>query len=133
MKITGIVEDTPANSHFQFDMLASFITLENFMGRENMMKNWGSNNYSTFLLFPEGFNLGEFEAKIPDFIDKHLGMRASGELASKTNKLHLMPLTDIHLYSHLDSEIEANGNIAFVYTYTIIALFILVASAFFRL
>ncbi len=126
MKITGIVEDTPANSHFQFDMLASFITLENFMGRENMMKDWGGNNYSTFLLFPEGFNLGEFETKIPDFIDKHLEMRQSGELASKTNKLHFMPLTDIHLYSHLDSEIEANGNITYVYTYTIIALFILV-------
>ncbi len=126
MKITGVIEDTPTNSHFQYDMLASFITLENFVGSDQMMQNWGSNNYATYLLFPEGYDVAEFEEKIPGFIDKHFGLRESGELASKTNKLHLMPLTDIHLYSHLDSEIEANGDITYVYTYTIIALFILV-------
>ena len=125
MKVTGIIEDTPANSHFQFDMLASFVTLENFFGRENMMQNFGSNNYATYLMFPEDYNLAEFQAQLPAFIDKHFGPRESGALASKTNKLHLMPLTDIHLRSHLDSEIETNGNIAYVYTYTIIAIFIL--------
>lgn len=126
MKVTGVIEDTPPNSHFQIDILASFVTLENFIGRDNMLQNWGSNNYSTYLLFPEGYDVAEFEAKTPTFIDKHFKPRESGALASKTNKLHLMPLTEIHLYSHLDSEIETNGDIANVYTYTIIALFILV-------
>ncbi len=34
-------------------------------------------------------------------------------------------LTDIHLHSHLDSEIEANGNIVYVYIFSAIAFFLL--------
>ncbi|QSE99398.1 ABC transporter permease [Fulvivirga lutea] len=124
-KITGIIQDSPPNSHFQFSMFASFVTLENFFGRENMMQNWGSNNYATYLLLEEGKSIEELESQIPAFIDKHLGEHG-GEPASTTNKLHFMPLTDIHLHSHLDSEIEANSDIKYVYTYTIIAVFILI-------
>lgn len=125
MKVTGVMEDVPDNSHFHFDMLASFGTVENYFGQEYMMSNWGSNNYSTFILLPEGYDPAELEAQFPDFIDKHV--TGDSEVpASQWTALHLWPLTDIHLYSHLDSEIEANGDIAYIYIYTIIALFILV-------
>ena len=40
-------------------------------------------------------------------------------------KLSLQKLTDIHLQSHLDSEIEENGDIKRVYIFSAIALFIL--------
>ncbi|MEM9986410.1 MAG: ABC transporter permease, partial [Bacteroidota bacterium] len=56
MIVTGVVEDIPVNSHFRYDMLASFQTVENFMGLENMMRNWGSNNYTTYILLPSGYN-----------------------------------------------------------------------------
>jgi putative ABC transport system permease protein len=39
--------------------------------------------------------------------------------------LYLQPLTDIHLRSHLDDEIEENGDITRVYIFSAIALFIL--------
>ena len=125
MKITGVIEDTPHNSHFRYGMLASFASYERAVGIEQLMQSWGSNNFATYLLFPEGHSVNEFEAQIPGFIDKHLGTGQDGDPASKVNKLHLMPLSDIHLYSHLDSEIEANGDIKYVYVYTIVALFIL--------
>ena len=126
MKVTGLMKDVPHNSHFQFDMLCAFGTVEEVFGRENLMSNWGSNNYATYLLFPQGYDVADFEAQIPGFIDKHLGQTSSGQPRSLYNKLHLMPLADIHLHSHLDSEIEPNGDIAYVYIYTIIAIFILV-------
>uniref|UniRef100_UPI00404A293D ABC transporter permease n=1 Tax=Fulvivirga sp. TaxID=1931237 RepID=UPI00404A293D len=125
MKITGIIQDAPNNSHFHYNMIASFLTYENVVGKEQLMQQFGSNNFSTFLLLPKGVSPSEFEAGVPAFIDKHLGQSNDGNAASLTNKLHLMPLTDIHLHSHLDSEIEANGDIKYVYTYIIIALFIL--------
>ncbi len=124
MKVTGVVKDVPDNSHFHFDMLCSFITVENFFGRENLMSNWGSNNYATYLLLPEGYNLDNLSSQFPAFFDKHMEAY-QGIPPSKSNFLHLWPLTDIHLHSHLDSEIENNGDIAYVYIYTIIALFIL--------
>ncbi|MEM6525797.1 MAG: ABC transporter permease [Bacteroidota bacterium] len=126
MKVTGVIEDTPKNSHFEYGMFCSFLSYENVVGTEELMQSWGSNNFSTYVLFPQGVSALQLEEGIPDFIDKHLGQNRNGEGASKTNKLHLMPLTDIHLHSHLDSEIEANGDIKYIYTYIIIALFILV-------
>lgn len=126
LNITGVIEDIPDNSHFHPSMLASFGTLENFFGRENMMRNWGSNNYSTYVLLEKGKSIGELEQQIPEFIDKHLGQMDDGTAASEFNKLHFMKLTDVHLHSHLDSEIEPNGDIKYVYTYSIIALFVLI-------
>ena len=126
MKITGVIEDTPDNSHFKYGRLCSFLTYENVVGTEQLMQRFGSNNFATYVLFPEGVSASQLEAGIPAFTDKHLGQNGNGDPASTTNKLHLMPLTDIHLHSHLDSEIEANGDIKYVYTYIIIALFILV-------
>lgn len=44
---------------------------------------------------------------------------------SERTKLHLQKLTDIHLRSHLDSEIEANSDITYVYIFSVIAFFVL--------
>jgi putative ABC transport system permease protein len=123
-QVKGIMEDVPANSHFHPEVIASFKAVENFMGKEQLMKNWGSNNYSTYLLLAEGYTPDDLAEKIPGFIDTHLG-QFNGNKASDFNLLHLWPLADIHLYSHLDSEIEANGDILYVYIYSIIAFFIL--------
>ncbi|MEO1053383.1 MAG: ABC transporter permease [Bacteroidota bacterium] len=129
MKVTAIIEDTPDNSHFKFTMLASFKLVENFFGRENMMNMWGNNSFSTYILLNEGRSTAELSAGFPAFLDKHLKPDANGIPASVSNKLHLTPLTDIHLYSHLDSEIEANGNAKYIYAYSIIAAFILVIAS----
>ncbi len=40
-------------------------------------------------------------------------------------KFYLEPITSIHLYSHLDHELEPNGDIKYIYIFSIIALFIL--------
>jgi len=122
MKVTGVVEDTPLNSHFQFDIICSFRTVENFFGIENLMSNYGSNNYATYLLFPEGYDIEEFKSQLPDFMEKHRGPTQSGVPVWNTNQLHMWPITDIHLHSNLDSEIEQNSDIAYIYIFTIIAL-----------
>ncbi|ELR68419.1 putative FtsX-related transmembrane transport protein [Fulvivirga imtechensis AK7] len=126
LKVTGVAKDVPLNSHFKWDFMASFATLEQIVGLENLMQNWGSNNYGTYVLLEPNHTIDELKAGIPDFFDRHLGMGHSGQPASVSNKLHFMPVTDIHLHSHLDSEMEANSDIAYVYIYTIIAIFTLV-------
>lgn len=124
LKVTGIVEDAPANSHFRFNVLISFLTVENFFGRENLMSQWGNNSFSTYLVLKEGYNPKNLEAEFPAFIDKHIG-DYNGILASEGTQLHLWPITDIHLYSNLDSEIESNGKIEYIYIYGAIGIFIL--------
>lgn len=125
-QVRGIVEDVPSNSHFQFDFLASMEPVVQFYGgQEQMMQNYGSNNFATYLLLPEGYNYQQLQSQLPDFIDRHMAANQQGVKASQGTRLNLWPLTDIHLYSNLDSEIEANGNIGYVYIFTAIALFIL--------
>ncbi len=125
LKVTGVMKDVPDNSHVHMDFLASFQTVENFFGRENMMNNWGSNNYGTYVLLKEGYDPEDLAAQLPAFLDKHLG-EWKGVPASTFNQLNLWPIRDIHLHSHLDSEIEANGDIAYVYIFSIIAFLILI-------
>lgn len=122
--VTGVTEDVPANSHFHYDYLISFKVLEDYFGVENMMSNWNNNSYSTYLLLKEGYDPKALEAKLPSFLDKHIGPSNGGPVSGLT-KLHLWPITDIHLYSNLDSEAEANGKIEHIYIYSIIGLFIL--------
>lgn len=131
LKVTGVMTKTPRNSHFHFDFLASMKGLEQIWGPDEF-ESWGSNNYATYLLLPENYDHKYLLAQFPDFIDRHYGsaiQAATGEppaqKPSLRNKLHLQHLTDIHLHSHLDSEIEANGNIIYVYIFSSVAIFIL--------
>lgn len=132
LKVTGVIKDVPENSHFKFDFLGSFITLNDYEGIETLTRNWGSNNYVTYILLPEKFPVEELVRQIPAFLDKHLTQLVIDNTGnppsiqpSKTNKLHFWKLTDIHLRSHLVTELEENGDINDVYIFSIVALFIL--------
>ncbi len=121
LKITGIMQEVPPNSHFHFDFLGSMKLLELVFG-EREFKNWGSNNYATYLLFPPDYPSENLTTGIPAFIGRH---HPDGEEAIPKTTLHFQRLTDIHLHSHLDSELEANGNIVYVYIFSAVAFFLL--------
>jgi putative ABC transport system permease protein len=68
------------------------------------------------------------EAQFPAFLDRHMATATgygTGSTPHKLTKIFLQPLTDIHLRSHLDDELETNGDITRVYIFSAIALFIL--------
>ncbi|NHE57753.1 ABC transporter permease [Cyclobacterium plantarum] len=124
--VRGVMADIPDNSHFQADFLASMEPVVNFYGGyEAMMTNFGSNNFATYLLLKEGVNPNAIIDQLPDFVDRHIPANGQGIPASLGTQLFLWPLTDIHLHSNLDSEVEPNSNIEYVYIYGAIAIFIL--------
>ncbi|MGM0945256.1 MAG: ABC transporter permease [Bacteroidota bacterium] len=125
-QVRGVMKDIPENSHFHVDFLASMVPVVQFYGGlDAFMSNYGSNNFSTFIKLNDGVDYREFESKLPTLIDRHIGPNQAGVPASKGTQLILWPISDVHLYSNLDSEIEPNGNIDYVYTYLAIAFFIL--------
>jgi putative ABC transport system permease protein len=139
LEITGVYADFPAQSHWHPDFMVSFSTLEdeNVYGREALETNWGNNSFGTYILFEEGTDTKKVASRFPEFIDKHYGgflQQTEGApadfKASKTTSIFLQKLTDIHLRSHLDDEIEANGNIRSVYMMGIIGLFIILIACF---
>lgn len=125
-QVRGLMEDMPDNSHFHAEFLASMAPVVAFYGGQDaFMSNYGGNNFSTYVLLNEGVDYKAFEEKLPALIDKYMGESQSGVPMSKGTKLILWPMTDVHLYSNLDSEIEPNSNIDYVYIYLAVALFIL--------
>lgn len=127
-KVTGIFEKLPSNSHWHADHLLSFNTLKDsaVYGERNLQTNFGNNSFYTYLLLPKNYNTKNIEAQFPAFIDKNMPMPKDGnQKTSDGTRLALQKLTDIHLRSHLDSELEQNGDIKRVYIFSAIALFIL--------
>lgn len=121
-RVTGIIEKPPSNSHFTFDILASFETLYRTAPQE--VDGWVYWAYQTYLLLQPGTNYQELEAKFNGFIEKHIGNMLRQIGAEHT--WYLQPLTSIHLHSHLSCELGANSDIRYIYAFAAIALFILV-------
>ncbi len=139
LEVTGVYKNFPLQSHWHPEFLVSFVTLENdnIYGRKGLETNWGNNSFGTYFLLQEGADPKKLEASLPAFIDKHFGNYARANWgvppdwkASSTTTLFVQKVTDIHLRSHLDDEIEANGNITNVYMMSVIGLFIVLIACF---
>jgi putative ABC transport system permease protein len=132
-KITGVIENVPANSHFHFGLFASMQGLPHAK-----VDDWMSSNYFTYVVLAEGTDPGEFENKLPAIIKKYMGPQVEqmGMTYEKFREngndigIFVQPLTDIHLYSEFDnqSELEAGGDIKSVYIFAGIAIFMLLVA-----
>ncbi len=129
LEITGVYEDMPATSHFHFNFLISMVTIDE--ANNNM---WLSNNFRTYLLLREGTNPETFKENfsfikktyIEPQLQQFLGVTIEEfEEAGNRADYRLQPLEDIHLYSSLTGEFEANGSITYVYIFSGLAVFIL--------
>ena len=86
--VQGVFKNWGPNTHFNPEVYISFSTYESIVGQEEL-KDWGSNNYTTFALIP---HLPEnIDSKLDGFIDKQL------ENGTKWTKIRLERLTDMHL------------------------------------
>ena len=126
LTVTGVYEPLPAQSHFHPGFLVSFSSLNDpqVYGAEGLRSNWGNNSFNTYLLLAEGTDPQRLEKAFPAFQDKHVPPQ-EGRMPSTWSVLNLQKLTDIHLYSHTDSEVEPTGDIRYIYLFSAIGLFIL--------
>lgn len=128
-KVTGIIKDMPAQSHFFYNFFISMSTRP-----ESMDPSWLGGTFSTYILLKKGVSAKAIEPKIAALSIKYVGAQLQqaihlsfDEFQKKGNylSLSLVPLTDIHLRSNRDSELGANGSIQYVYIFSAIGLFIL--------
>jgi putative ABC transport system permease protein len=128
-KVAGVFKSFPSNTHLHPDVLVSFNTLKDstIYGERNLETSFGNNAFYTYIVLPKNYESRKMEARFPAFIDKyfHFPGEPAGFKGSTVTHLYLHKLTDIHLRSHLDDEIEPNGDIKRVYIFSAIALFIL--------
>ncbi|UFH57482.1 ABC transporter permease [Spirosoma sp. KNUC1025] len=126
MTITGVFEPLPTQAHFHPGFLVSFSTLNDnrIYGAEGLRTNWSNNSFNTYVLLRPGADPKRMEAAFPAFQNKYVPTE-EGRQASSFSVLNLQKLTDIHLRSHTDSEVEPTGDITYIYLFSAIGLFIL--------
>lgn len=133
--VSGVIDDLPKNS-----FLRDYSIFESMEGYEDAkVGNWGSNNYQTFIKLIPTANAADMYEPLQGFIGKYVipGIQqfmpgiTEEQFKSQGNYLiySIMPLTDIHLNSHMVAEISANNDIQSVYILSFIALFLVVLAS----
>jgi putative ABC transport system permease protein len=127
-KVTGILDEVPENSHIHFDMLISIASFS-----EEEFSDWRSNYLYTYVLVSENTTISQLEGKLKTFISQRLQSHYGDLLILNKEmgihdvlKMHLVPITDIHLHPSINWEVEAGGSITSVYIFSSIAVLILI-------
>jgi putative ABC transport system permease protein len=129
LKVTGVIESVPNNSHFHFDAFISRTTIPNVKD-----SGWINLGTFTYLKLNKNVDANKLQSKFPQIVAEHAVseiQRNRGVTLDKAQQsvntlvLKLRPVTDIHLYSKTKYEIEPPGDIQYVYIFGALAVFIL--------
>ena len=130
VKVTGVIDKIPDNSHFHGDAFMSFVTYDN----ASTPQTWSNVGDFTYLLLDKSADPRKLEAAFPQLVAKHvvpeirhdMGVSlAEAQKSVNTFRFLLQPLTDIHLHSSSKYELEAGGDIHYVYIFAALAIFVL--------
>ncbi len=121
LEITGVIENVPVNSHFTFDMAATYETLVD-LPEGNYLEQWGATFGSyTYVMLHSETDIGQFINKVDPFLTEK--METSSRI---TKSVVLQPIKSIHIFSDLDDEINPNSSISYIIILGSISLFILI-------
>jgi putative ABC transport system permease protein len=127
-KVTAVIKDMPRTSHFHF----SFIRPRGTHGPQADM--WLSNNIYSFVLVQPGVTKQGLQHYVDATINNYLAKDLEAfthstignlEKAGNHFRYPVIALTDIHLRSSRSYELEPNGDMSYVYIFSIVAIFIL--------
>jgi len=133
LKISGVMKNIPANSHFHFDL---FTSMSSFPDAKST--SWMESEFFTYLVLRKGTNYKELESKLPSVFQKYAGPQFQGafgmsytafQKAGNAIGLFLQPLTDIHLKSDFAYDLSAPGDIRYIYIFGSIAVFMLLIAS----
>ncbi len=127
-KVTGLIDKIPDNSHFHKDAFISMSSMH------LTAQTWSNVSFYTYLVLNKNADPKVLEAKFPELVKKHVVPEVANDVgismaeaqkSVNTFVFFLEPLTRIHLYSNTKYELEANGDIQYVYIFSALAIFIL--------
>jgi putative ABC transport system permease protein len=119
--VTGVLKNIPANSHLQFDFIMpmSAIAHTDWRLKDNI---WASYDFYDYVQLDENFKttpagLAKLGRQINEVAGEHI--------KENPPNVRLQALADIHLRSDYHSNLPGQGNIQYVNTFFVVALFIL--------
>lgn len=112
--VTGVFQDIPKNSHLRFEILLPFTFLKD-MGID--LQKWTGWAYYTYILLHPESRVIE-DRRLTEYYQSHVS-------GFENVQMHLLPLKDIHLRSQAIGGLGADGDIKYVYVFSLIAFFVL--------
>ena len=119
-KITAVLKDIPANSHFRFDALMA----KNSDPQNRNEGHWGNFGVFTYIQLPNEYDLSKMYASLDKIIKEKVD--PIFEKFGIKIKYELQKITDIHLHSKIQDESEARGDISYIYIFSAVSVFMLV-------
>ncbi len=129
-KVTGIAEAPPHNSHFIFAALISTSSEKDYYNGPI----WLNNGLYTYFRKNEATAISSIASKLNQITDKHIAPEIEQFMGISIEKFRESgneygyvpcPLLDTHLHSTWRDDIEPSGNIAYVYVFGGVGIFIL--------
>lgn len=122
--VNGIMEDTPANSHIQFDILISMISFERRVP-DYMFQSWHYVDFFTYVLLHPGASPQAVEAKFADFTYSYMGEELLTLNPPLTFHMKLEPMAEAYMAPTGGRLLGPQGNPSHLYIFGSIGLFVL--------
>lgn len=131
--VTGVIGDIPENTHFDANIITSFLTNPRSKSTE-----WLSNSFSTYLLLHPNTSPADVDKKIPGLLAKYVGPELQKyigvtieEFVAKGNKYEyfLQNLSDIHLDPSIQQEFKAASDPKYLTIFGSVAILIVLIAA----
>ncbi|MCP4727354.1 MAG: FtsX-like permease family protein, partial [bacterium] len=129
-EVTGVVENCPEKTHFEFDLIVSLVTTG-----QHTSDRWMSHSYFTYILLRENYPQEQLDAKLPDFFKRHYGPQLFQDTGvtfdehfdSEENhyRYWMQPLSDIHFGTDVIDNSLTKGDLIYIYIFSSVALFII--------
>jgi putative ABC transport system permease protein len=131
MEITGVFQDVPANSHMKFGYVMPFESYAKViqqlygMAPDQFLTNLDAWNYAAYFYIPNRQNIDELNVRI----DKKFTEAQKREFNPNVMGDWLQPLDEIHFTRGIKGD-YVNGDMNYVYTFSAVALLILIIACF---
>jgi putative ABC transport system permease protein len=120
LKVTGIAQDIPSNSHLNFDLVVPMSIYSN----KSWMTSWMNNSLFTYVLLDAKTREENIETRLGQFVLKHMGT----EIENTTEKFTLLlnPLKSIYFEPSSTFDNVKHGDKKVVFIFLSVAVLILV-------
>lgn len=127
-QVVAVMRNLPENTHLDIEILGHFNPAD-YAHRPWIAEWWLSSNVYGYFKLKPGITGEMLAARLPDFVNENAVLSPNWEdprLPSEVLSLNFIPLGDIHLHSPGRFQMKPIGDIMVVYSFTGIAILILV-------
>lgn len=129
-EVTGVTSDPPTNSHFEYDILLSFSSIE-----YSRSDQWLSNSINTYIEVNPNVSTEEIDNSFDELVTKYVGPQMEQFMGATIEQMReqgneygyfAVPILDLHLRSAgIDMSFKPPSDITYVYIFSVIGFFLI--------